>query len=283
MQSFSHRDLPRRAPGEGVEVAHFASQVVSLMADARARASDAGLHAPFVDDLIAASLSVDGADLSRVVSALRRARISDWRLVEGYVPAAARRLGQDWADDRKSFYQVSVGVARLQRLVRALADSQRADAGRGPAARSSGTGPAAARHDPGDQARAGLSVLLAVPQGEQHTLGAVVAACRLRRAGVSVCLRLGLARTEVGHLMAARRVDAALVSVGSEKLLPAAVGLIDTIRNLSAVPVAIGGAILSCGEGVTSCVGADVVNDDPVAALQALGLPMDAERAACRA
>jgi NAD(P)-dependent dehydrogenase (short-subunit alcohol dehydrogenase family) len=85
-------------------------------------------------------------------------------MADAYIPAAAQHLGSNWVSDRLCFAEVTIATARLQALVRAIGTRWGGD-------------PA---HLPGRR-----SVLMIVPDTEQHTLGAVVATGQMRRMGLS--------------------------------------------------------------------------------------------------
>ena len=82
--------------------------------------------------------------------------------VDALLPEVAWRLGEMWLQDRVGFADVTIAAARLQSALREV--------------------------DPGPDLASGPLVAVVVPQGETHTLGAAVAAWRLRRAGASVML-----------------------------------------------------------------------------------------------
>lgn len=266
MQTIYHRDIPRLAAREGAEVARFATQIMSLVAASRVQGADDRLTVSLLDGLIAAVLDGRESQIGAMLATFRRGRITDRQLVDDYIPAAARKLGAAWLDDGLSFSQVTVGSARLQALLHSVGKGVLAD--QAPAL-------------PG--ASVGRTVLFMVPGVEQHTLGALVATNQLRRSGVSVCLRFVGSSAELPHLMAARSFDAAMVSIACREHLAAARNLIQSLRAVSRMPVVIGGAVGLSAEQVLSGSGADLVNHDPVAALQAVCPARSAECAQGRA
>lgn len=281
MQGTYHRVLPRRAsqdggrggtgtggpPGpQGVpEVARFASRIMSLVAEARDRSGADSADSALLDMLIGAALSGDDMHLDRVMTAFRRARVSDRQLVDGYIPAAARHMGRCWAEDALGFAAVSMGCARLQSVLHRVGREVMADQ---------------APVVPGDQGR---TVLLIVPAREQHTLGAMVAAHQMRRRGASVCLRFVPSAEELHHTARARDFDIAMISVAGDEHLAAAAKLVKSLRAESAVPIVAGGAICDRDADRLLSVGADHICNDAVAALAHADAPLREDCAVGRA
>lgn len=153
---------------------------------------------------------------------LRSERITANQAITLYIPEIARVLGRGWEDDRFSFAEVTIGCARLQDLLHQLHGDLTADS-------SDGNGSKA--------------VLVLVPAGEQHTLGALIVATELRQRGVSVNIQIGPALSDLSRLMASRHFDAVLVSVANTEKVDIAAKLIKTIKSITKgrMRVALGG------------------------------------------
>lgn len=242
-------------------VVHFAAEVVARLAkDASAR--DTVPNEALVLRLMQAVSSCEPDAFSLVRPEFRRAKISPVMLADRYIPEVARRLGRDWASDCATFAEVTMGSARLQSLLREIGKDWSADA----------TGSA---EDP--------TLLLVVPEGEQHTLGAMVLAGRLRRSGVSVSIRIGDPLPVLATFVRDRGFDGALVSVACHERLEHSAKLVKTLKDAThgRLKIALGGAVLESGEYTMSGTGADVVTNDIEEALGGMGLltrPVDAER-----
>ncbi len=170
-----------------------------------------------------------------------------------YIPEAARRLGALWCEDELGFADVTIGTARLQAMLRdTLPD---------PEARN-----VASAFAPG--------VLVAVRRDDYHTLGAMVAAARLRRAGVSVRLSLGQPDAEIVRLLARGAHDALFLSASCSRTLDSLRDLIEKVRTGAgrSVPVVVGGTILLSDGDVRARTGADFALTDPLEALRLCGL-----------
>jgi methylmalonyl-CoA mutase cobalamin-binding subunit len=179
--------------------------------------------------------------------------LGDEELVDCYIPAIACQLGQDWSENRRSFAEVTIGTARLIAAVRDLSRRWTADS-------------VADWRAP--------SIAMVVPEAEQHRLGAMIAATRFRRLGVSVQMLLGRSDDEV--LAAARNGAFAMISFSL-----ATVERVEQTRRLIQIlrdgvrplpPLVVGGAIGVSSEDLRAQLGADHVVSDPEEALRRCGV-----------
>lgn len=204
-----------------------------------------------VDDAMVQSIaravaSADPAAFEALRPDLRRARIGDMDLVDSYFPAVARYLGCGWAEDRTSWAEVTIGVARMQSLVHQIGLDW-----------------------DGSTAPDADSVLVVLPEGEQHSFGVQVMAGQLRRQGVSVHLQIGPRPAALRSLVQERHYDCALISVGSEDRIDACRKLVKTLKEGSdgRLWVAVGGAVLDLGRDIIGMTGADMATNDPAEVL----------------
>ena len=183
-------------------------------------------------------------------------RISAAALADIYIPVAARKMGEDWLEDDLSWMEVTIAVARLQSLLREIGAAWAADR-----AGDAGSG----------------SVLLIIPNSEQHTLGPMVAMGQMRRYGISVCLRIAPSPQELRSLVTERSFDGVMISVAGEEKLDTVRKLVSFIKSIGAtpLPVIIGGAITTRMDDAASGSGADLFMNDIGVALEALGLKFD--------
>lgn len=256
MQEFQPLDQVRTVVGDASGVVYFASQIVTLLADRSARATAEPREA-LVGRLVAASLVGSKPAFAELLAELRRLRISVAQLADVYIPAAARQMGDAWLDDRMSWVDVTIGVGRLQVMLRDIGTAWSAD-------QAGDTGHGA--------------VLMIVPDREQHTLGPLVATGQMRRYGVSVCLRIAPSFDELHNLVTTRRFDGIMFSVATRETLTNVAKAIQFLRTASRTlpPVIIGGAVMSRVEDPAACTGADFSSNDIGAALEAMGLKFDA-------
>jgi MerR family transcriptional regulator, light-induced transcriptional regulator len=237
-------------------VSEFASVVVSLLAERSSQKVKASLIQPkdeIIQGFVTAALSGSAAAFDELLGHFRRTHISLAMLADVYIPEAARRMGEDWLDDHLSWLDVSIGVARLQNLLREISAAWTADQ-----ADSLGHG----------------AVLLLIPEGEQHTLGPMVAMGQLRRAGVSVCLRIAPSPRELTHLLDQRPFDGVLISVATDARLQSAIALIKLMRAMrkKLPPIVLGGPIVQEKPQLAACAGADFSCIDIDTAMKSIGL-----------
>jgi methylmalonyl-CoA mutase cobalamin-binding subunit len=190
------------------------------------------------------------------------AGVSWEEVVDTYIPAAARRLGELWCIDEVSFVDVTVGTARLQSMLRDL-------------------GPVWSQETASDPLAP--NVLLIVRQDAYHTLGAMVAAEQLRRSGVSVRLSLGASDDLVVEMVGSKRFDAVLISAASSERLESVRDLVKKVRMAMrpAAPIVVGGTMLDTDRDVEIITGADFVTSNPQEALRLCGLKTSAHGAQC--
>lgn len=241
----------------------LAGQVIALLRarEGRSMPLDEARCMVLSDRIVAAAMAPDPAVLPALYHALLREQVSADMVTDLVLPAAARELGRGWETDRISFVDVSLAMVRLQRLLRDDIN------------------------EVAIEGRAG-SLLLILPEGEQHTFGALVAARQLRRLGFSVCLSIGASAGEVASLARSRAFDAALVSVGTVEHLVTAKKLTTSLHDglTAALPVVLGGAALTLEgqsvEQIATATGANLVTNDLSGMLRALGLDSRLDRVA---
>lgn|GEM_PF-3799493 len=163
-----------------------------------------------------------GASGASVLAVARSGGIGPLATIDVYVGAVAAWLGTAWIDDRLSFADVTRGCAVLHRVIAEV-----------PCVFPPQALPA----------RAG-SVLVVVPEGEDHILGAATAVHQLRRAGFSVAAGFCPPDDDVEAAAARPEIEAVLLSVASVDRLDRVGGLTRRIRARTAAPVLLGGAIL---------------------------------------
>jgi methanogenic corrinoid protein MtbC1 len=218
----------------------------------------------FTAALLEAVLRDDGDIHDRVRESMQAARVRVHDMIDQYVPEAARRLGQDWHDNRRSFADVTIGVARLQGLLRDLVAQSREDAVR-------------------DASAPGVAVI--VMENEFHTLGAMVLGQQLRRMGVSVQMVIGQTEAEILQSVAQDHFNAIFVSVSRAECLASVRKLVEKLRNatVAPTPVVIGGLAVRDEGEIRVLTGADHVATDARDAVQKCGLKISHLGASLRA
>ncbi len=204
-------------------VGKLARHIVAQMAGSR-RVESGPPQMDLVMMLARAARSGDPVQFRQLQIDFGRRRISGERVIDIYIPAAVAALGDAWHNDEISSLHATVAFARLQDLLRELGNACVADQ--------------VGRPD-------GPRVLLVIPAREQHIIGAMLAANRLRRLGVSVCIEFLAGPEEVRARMAEQSFDAVFLSVANRSTIPTCEVIIRTIRRdrPSGLPVVVGGPL----------------------------------------
>lgn len=226
------------------------ARVLSVVASRICRANGAVDEEVNCLDLLTRAVIASPEAFKQALVRVRRLHgVSDEEIVDSYIPAVAWRLGTDWMESRTSFVDVTIGTARLIAAVRELTADWRADQ----------TSPCRAP-----------AMLLIVPESEQHRLGALIAASRFRRAGVSVRLLIGCSNAEIAAVAGNGGYDMVGFSVATRSGLEATRRLIQMLRTAGSVqvPIVVGGAVAIPAEDVRALTGADHVVADPEEAVR---------------
>lgn len=164
---------------------------------------------------------------------------------------AARRLGEKWTADECDFAQVTIGLGRLQGLLRGVAKGL-----------PSYRGPGLPVH----------SALFAPAPGEQHTLGLAMVREFFRASGWEVCDDVPDAPASLLALVRSRRFQLVGFSIGAERHLDALAALIDSVRKASAdrhLIVLGGGPLLLSRPDLSARLGLDATAADAREAIDA--------------
>jgi methanogenic corrinoid protein MtbC1 len=199
--------------------------------------------APSARDVEAfAARVIDGSEagIISMVEKLRRRGASAEMIYTGLITPVARLLGEMWCSDQCDFVTVTLGVARLQRLMRALSPSFVASA------------PLLAQP---------RTALLSQARDEQHGLGLAMVAEFFRRDGWAVECEVGPDAGDPAQRVQAQWFDVVGFSVGSENRLPWLRAQISGVRLASrnaAVVVMVGGPLFNAHPQWVDHVGADL-------------------------
>ena len=249
----SHDSARRgRSDGPGGSVADLASRAIAELA-ARRQSQRPALSEQLLERFVEASRNTDEAPLREAMDDILRNGIPRDEVVDLYIPEAARRLGDAWCEDGLGFAEVTIGSARLQRLVREMSPSPR---------------------ETDNTNTAQGAMLVVVRDGEFHTLGAMVAASQLRRAGVSVRLMLCEPDRDVIRAIREERYLATLFSVGAAEKVAEFREFVAQSRDAARgkMLVGLGGAMGHMGDEAKDLTGADFVSTDAREALRQCGL-----------
>jgi MerR family transcriptional regulator, light-induced transcriptional regulator len=208
-------------------------------------------HAPSaVDQFAALTLgNDDGAAHAYVMEALAKGNSVESIFLDLLAPAA-RKLGSLWEADAADFANVTLGVGRLQMIMRRLSDSFVEESQNG---------------------HAGESVLLTIIPGEQHSFGLSMVAEFFRRAGWNICTGPFSSHQELTSLVHNHWFDIVGFSVSSDRRLAELKQDINDIRRDSRnknIGIVIGGPMVTAQPDLVATMGADMMSADATTAPQ---------------
>jgi MerR family transcriptional regulator, light-induced transcriptional regulator len=209
---------------------------------------------PEISEFVELVMATDVARAAAWVETVRADAASLEKICLELLAPAARRLGQMWEDDERNFAEVTLGMCRLQQLLRDFSDQLPGEAlGR----------------------QAGLRVLLLPAPGEQHTFGLSMVMEFFRRAGWDVDGGPGMSLAEMRALVREDWFDIVGFSVSATSGFGPLTGCIRAVRKVSRNPsigVMVGGKVFTEHPDLAAQVGADATAEDGRQA------PMQAER-----
>lgn len=188
----------------------------------------------------------DGASAERFLESMRARGHSEETLFLGLMSETARHLGALWEDDRCSFVDVTIGVARLQKLLCVFNG----------------------RSEPvvsDDRQRAALCSL----HGERHVFGVDMVACFMRHACWDVALLKDVGPEGVVELVAGEWFAVLGFTLSAESELELLCRAIQTGRAASANPrinILVGGPLFRKKPDLVAQVGADAMATDAASA-----------------
>ena len=223
----------------------FARDVIDRV---MARADVAGDMRQAVDDRVIDEfcdtlLATDPRAPHAFVQQLEDAGIGPDVIYLDYFAPAARRLGQRWEEDTSSFFEVSLGSARLHALLNAQRDRFFGD-----------------RPTPLN----GCTALFANVPDETHVLGVVMAADYFRRAGWQVDVDVAASLDGLVARARTQAYDVIGLTAGGRVMLGAMAETIDRLREVSPhSKMIVGGQLTQLEPDLARRVNADLTAGDP--------------------
>ncbi len=163
---------------------------------------------------------------------------------------SARRLGEFWEEDSEDFVDVTMGLWRIQEVLRELT------------LRIPPSG------KPGQGRR---SALFSTMPGEQHSLGTLMVAECFQRAGWDADILMEPTRSELTGKFAGRHYDLVGLTLSNDCPSEEIAGLVSSIRSVSknsGVCVMLGGRLINENPDLVRACGADGTAPDAVTAIE---------------
>jgi methanogenic corrinoid protein MtbC1 len=231
------------------------ASMTNMAGNRSAGATEAATTTVDTTELVRLLLGREDTSASLFIATLRQRGLTPCALYLGIITQAARVLGELWDDDRCDFTQVTVGLGRLQQIVRGISPGFQA----------------AAVYHPHPE-----TVLLVPAPGEQHTFGLLIVSEFFQREGWHVAGGPATAAEEATDIVRENWVDVAGFSIAAEARLPGLTDIIRSLRQASRnrdLSIMIGGPLLLLRPDLVAHVGADMGARDALTAVrQASGL-----------
>lgn len=197
-----------------------------------------------VSSFVKLVLGRDDAPMFAHVRSLNAGGVSIEAIYLDLLAPTAQRLGEMWEEDSADFTEVTVGIGRLQQVLRELSPAFGLEV---------------------EHPLEGRRALLVPAPGEQHTFGLSMVAEFFRRAGWDVAGGAGGSRTNAAEMVQREWFDMIGFSVGSEARLDWLRTGISAVRELSrnrSIAVLVGGPIFKLHPEYVVQVGADATAVD---------------------
>lgn len=238
---------PANVQEDRPEISALASSVVSLMQTTSKRKSER--HMKTLIDHLVSRVSMPGPFVAeKLVSELLADGLHVDDIIDDCIPAAAVVLGTMWCEDEMNFAQVTIGTARLQGLLSLLAQ----------------------RWSPQPDNFAEPAIVIVIPDGDTHTLGAHVITAQLRRLNASVRLMFGPSPATLLRVLRNDPFDGVFFACPREIKLSAIAEMITRIKSSldAPPPIIVGGLALTSAQKDATETGADLVTGDARTAFQ---------------
>lgn len=178
------------------------------------------------------------------IHTLRAREVSVEKIYLDLLAPTARYLGELWEEDLCNFTDVTVGLGRLQRVLRELSPALGCSV---------------------DHPSQGRRVLLLPSPGEQHTFGLVMVAEFFRKAGWDVTGGAWFDGVDASTLVSNEWFDVVGFSLGAEVHLPELAACIQAVRHATCnqeLAVLVGGPLFGMHPEFVGQVGADGMTID---------------------
>ena len=223
--------------------------LAAATAPAAGGARPTSLDEAVITEFVELALEADADALSRRIAELQSCDVTIEAIFLDLLTPVARRLGELWEDDRCHFTDVTIGLMRLQQVLRRLSPDFQSEL---------------APHVPGRR-DLGHRVLLLPTARDQHNFGLSMIAEFFHRAGWNVSGGAALSARQLERQVADMEFAVVGFSVSCESRLDSLAGEIRRLRRASAnaqVGVMVGGPLFVTRPDLVARVGADTTAAD---------------------
>jgi MerR family transcriptional regulator, light-induced transcriptional regulator len=243
---FASRPGPNRERLASVIFDDIVPRLQMLHHELSAKDAERAFSREEISDFGETLISDDGAAVEAFLQRMRGRGHSEETLFLGLMAETARHLGALWEEDRCTFIDVTIGVARLQKLLCVF------------------SGACEPAFSDGDH-----RVLLCALPGERHVYGLDMVACFMRHASWDVDLRKESEVEGVAAAVAGERFAILGLTLSAESRLESLCRAIQAARAASINPVIgvlVGGPLFRADPKLVAQVGADAMASDAASA-----------------
>lgn len=209
------------------------------------------IGAPVVEEFSRMVIEHDAAAALAYVDTLRAQGTALEGVFVHLLAPTAKRLGELWEEDQADFTEVTVGLCRLQHVLRELGGAFEGEV------------------DP--QMAGGKRILMAPIPGEQHTFGLMMISEFFRRGGWDVTCDPSLSTRDLNHLVRQEWFDVVALSVSCQTMLDKVTSTVRGVRRVcrnGAVGIMVGGRVFTENPQLVTVVGADDTAPDGASAVR---------------
>lgn len=206
---------------------------------------------PVVEEFSRMVIEHDAAAALAYVDTLRAQGTALESVFVHLLAPTAKRLGELWEEDQADFTEVTVGLCRLQHVLRELGGAFEGEV------------------DP--HRVSGKRILMSPIPGEQHTFGLMMISEFFRREGWDVTCDPSLSMRDLNHLVRQEWFDIVALSVSCQTLLDKVTTTVRGVRRVSrnaSVGIIVGGRLFTENPQLVSVVGADDTAQDGASAVR---------------
>jgi MerR family transcriptional regulator, light-induced transcriptional regulator len=243
---FASRPGPNRERLASVIFDDIVPRLHMLHHELSAKDAEAAFTRQEINDFGKALISDDGADVEAFLQIMRSRGHTEETLFLGLMAETARHLGALWEEDHCTFIDVTIGVARLQKLLCVF---------------SGASEPAVSDGE--------HRILLCALAGERHIFGLNMVACFMRHASWEVDLQKESEVEGVAAAVAGERFAILGLTLSAESGLETLCRVIQAARAASinpAIGVLVGGPLFRARPKLVAQVGADAMASDAASA-----------------
>ncbi len=167
-------------------------------------------------------------------------------IMEFVIPQLAAIIGRGWETGSMGFLEVSFASGRLMQLAQTTSVAYLENA-----------------PEPQRQIQKDDGIVMIIPQGEEHLIGGIVTAYRLKKLGLDVAVSVLAPLDEILALIEHERATCICISIGTREMLAKANDLAAQLRaDMPGCTIIFGGSVLATLDAQDETYDADLFSND---------------------